>query len=69
MNENKKGHNIFCDWINDVDYLKRHLICEATVKVIEIDNINIVKLEDYWFVDKGFKNYKLVEGLLKNGKS
>ena len=27
--------NIFCDWINDGDYLKRHLVCEATLKVIE----------------------------------
>lgn len=33
--ENKLQKNIFCDWINDVDYLKRHLLCEATLKVIE----------------------------------
>lgn len=33
--ENKKGKDVFCDWINDVDYLKRHLVCEATLKVIE----------------------------------
>lgn len=33
--ENKQGKNIFCDWINDVDYLKRDLLCEATLKVIE----------------------------------
>ena len=33
--ELQKGKNIFCDWINDVDYLKRHLLCEATLKVIE----------------------------------
>lgn len=33
--ENQKGINIFCDWINDIDYLKRHLLCEATLKVIE----------------------------------
>lgn len=33
--ENQRGNNVFCDWINDVDYLKRHLICEATLKVIE----------------------------------
>ena len=25
----------FCDWINDVDYLKRHLVCDATLKVLE----------------------------------
>lgn len=33
--ENQNGKNIFCDWINDVDYLKRHLLCEATLKVLE----------------------------------
>lgn len=32
---NMQGKNIFCDWINDVDYLKRHLVCDATLKVIE----------------------------------
>lgn len=31
---NKQGKNIYCDWINDIDYLKRHLFCEATLKVI-----------------------------------
>lgn len=25
----------FFGWINDVDYLKRNLLCEATLKVIE----------------------------------
>lgn len=35
LHENKKGKNVFCDWINDVDYLKRHLLCNATLKVIE----------------------------------
>lgn len=33
--QNQQGMNIFCDWINDVDYLKRHLLCKATLKVIE----------------------------------
>lgn len=33
--ENQLGKNIFCDWINDVDYLKRHLVCTATLNVIE----------------------------------
>lgn len=33
--ENSIGKNIFCDWINDVDYLKRNLLCDATLKVIE----------------------------------
>lgn len=33
--ENKLHKNIFCDWINDVDYLKRHLLCGATLKVLE----------------------------------
>ena len=35
MFENSEGKDVFCDWINDVDYLKRHLVCEATLKVIE----------------------------------
>jgi len=34
--ENKNGMNIFCDWLNDADYLKRGLLCEATVKVLEL---------------------------------
>lgn len=33
--ENKIGKNIFCDWINDADYLKRNLVCESTLRVIE----------------------------------
>lgn len=33
--ENQQGKNIFCDWINDGDYLKRCLVCQATLKVIE----------------------------------
>ncbi len=49
--ENLNGKNIFCDWINDVDYLKRHLLCEATLKVIEwrleqSNAIIFVKTED-----------------------
>ena len=33
--ENSKGKDVFCDWINDSDYLKRNLLCEATLSVIE----------------------------------
>lgn len=33
--ENQNGKNVFCDWISDVDYLKRHLVCDATLKVLE----------------------------------
>ena len=33
--ENSLGKNVFCDWINDSDYLKRHLLCTATLSVIE----------------------------------
>ncbi|OSA94313.1 UNVERIFIED_ORG: hypothetical protein B2H93_09180 [Clostridium botulinum] len=33
--ENKQGKNIFCDWINDSDYLKRNLVCKATLNVLE----------------------------------
>lgn len=32
---NKQGKNIYCDWIGDADYLKRHLVCDATLQVIE----------------------------------
>jgi hypothetical protein len=32
LNSNRK--NIYCDWINDTDYLKRHLVCDATLMVI-----------------------------------
>ena len=31
---NKSGKNIYCDWINDNDYLKRHLVGDATLNVI-----------------------------------
>lgn len=33
--ENEQGNNVFCDWINDIDYLKRHLVCDATLKILE----------------------------------
>lgn len=33
--ENSNNKNIYCDWIDDADYLKRELICKATLKVIE----------------------------------
>lgn len=33
--ENRNNKNVFCDWINDSDYLKRHLLCDATLKVLE----------------------------------
>lgn len=33
--ENRLHKDVFCDWINDSDYLKRHLLCEATLNVIE----------------------------------
>ena len=34
--ENNTGKDIFCDWINDYDYLKRHLVCDSTLRVIEM---------------------------------
>lgn len=34
-NQNENGNNVFCDWISDVDYLKRHLLCDATLSVLE----------------------------------
>lgn len=33
--ENQRGKNIFCDRISDADYLTRHLLCNATLNVIE----------------------------------
>lgn len=33
--ENRNTKDVFCDWINDADYLKRKLVCKATLKVIE----------------------------------
>lgn len=32
---NCNGKNVYCDWIADSDYLKRQLVCEATISVIE----------------------------------
>ena len=32
---NSKGKNVYCDWISDSDYLKRNLVREATLKVLE----------------------------------
>lgn len=32
---NKEKKNVYCDWINDTDFLKRKLVGEATKKVIE----------------------------------
>lgn len=32
---NNKNKNVYCDWINDTDYLKRKLIGESTKKVID----------------------------------
>lgn len=32
---NKKNKNVYCDWINDNDYLKRNLVGNATKAVIE----------------------------------
>ena len=32
---NANGNNIYCDWINDNDYLKRKLVGKATLSVIE----------------------------------
>lgn len=32
---NKEGADVYCDWINDTDYLKRHLIGNHTLSVIK----------------------------------
>lgn len=52
--ENKAGKNIYCDWINDIDYLKRHLLCEATLKVIEERLKQSVSMI---FVDSDYSKY------------
>lgn len=33
---NTQGKNIYCDWINDKDYLKRRLVGDATLNVIKV---------------------------------
>lgn len=45
---NAKGMNVYCDWISDSDYLKRKLLCDATLDVIEkrIAQSNAVLLLD-----------------------
>lgn len=35
QNLNEQKLNIYCDWISDTDYLKRKLVCRATLSVIE----------------------------------
>lgn len=32
--QNEKGKLVFCDWMNDSDYLKRNLLCKETLNVI-----------------------------------
>ena len=32
---NGAGMNVYCDWISDSHYLKRNLVCDATLEVIE----------------------------------
>ncbi len=32
---NKDGKTVYCDWINDTDYLKRELLSEATLNVLK----------------------------------
>lgn len=48
--ENQLGKNVFCDWISDVDYLKRHLLCDATIRVLEL---RIQQSDAVIFVDSG----------------
>lgn len=48
--ENQQGKNVFCDWISDSDYLKRHLLCDATLKVLEK---RLLQSKALIFVDSG----------------
>lgn len=34
--ENNQKKNVYCDWISDNDYLKRNLLCEATLNVLKV---------------------------------
>ena len=45
---NSVGKNVYCDWISDSDYLKRNLVCDATLAIIE-KRINEAK--EILFVD------------------
>ena len=45
---NKANKNVYCDWKADNNYLKRHLVCEATKKVI---NKRIEQSKKIIFVD------------------
>lgn len=49
--ENSKGKVIFCDWINDADYLKRKLLREATLKVLKL---RLEQSEALLFVDSPY---------------
>lgn len=49
--ENSLGHDVFCDWINDSNYLKRSLLCEATLSVIET---RLEQSEALIFVESGY---------------
>lgn len=48
---NAQNYNIYCDWISDSDYLKRELVCEATLEIIEkrISESNAVLFVDSKF--------------------
>lgn len=48
---NKKNLNIYCDWISDADYLKRELVCETTLKIIEQ---RILESNEIIYVDSEF---------------
>lgn len=50
-NLNSNGKNVYCDWISDIDYLKRYLLCSSTQKVLDIrmqqsKNVLFVKSEN-----------------------
>lgn len=48
---NKQNLNVYCDWISDADYLKRELVCETTLKIIEQ---RIQESNEIIFVDSEF---------------
>lgn len=54
--ENRQGKNIFCDWINDSDYLKRNLLCNATLKVLEK---RMEQSKSLLFVDSDYSRHSI----------
>ncbi|MBQ5319090.1 MAG: toll/interleukin-1 receptor domain-containing protein [Oscillospiraceae bacterium] len=53
---NRKGENVYCDWISDSDYLKRHLVRQATLNVIKT---RLEQSKKVVFVDSEYSTHSL----------